>query len=175
MHQCEQLKVVSPVNILIIYFSFTSTVHTLAQALTSRVKSDSQITVCTIEPQNPHGYWGWLPRSFLPNWRVSIKITTTDLSPYDLIYLGFPKWTFSCPPVNQYIHTMEGCRGKKIALFMCHRGFDQKRYLSSMVKKVSKKGFLVVATLAVKQDFVREQNYREALDSFCRQAMNSPG
>ncbi len=157
-------------NILIIYFSFTSTVHTLAQALTSRVKSNSQITVCTIEPQTPHAYWGWLPRSFLPNWRVPIKITTTDLSPYDLIYLGFPKWTFSCPPVNQYIHTMKGCRGKKIALFMCHRGFDQKRYLSSMVKKVSKRGFLVVATLAVKQDVVREQNYREALNSFCRQA-----
>jgi hypothetical protein len=175
MHQCERLKVVSPVKSLIIYFSFTSTVHTLAQALTSRVKSDSQITVCTIEPQTPHGYWGWLPRSFLPNWRVSIKITTTDLSPYDLIYLGFPKWTFSCPPVNQYIHTMKGCRGKKIALLMCHKGFDEKRYLGHMIRKVSRRGSLVTATLSVKQDVVRKGTYQEALDSFCRQAMNSAG
>ncbi len=157
-------------NILIIYFSFTSTVHTLAQALTSRVKSNSQITVCTIEPQTPHGYWGWLPRSFLPNWRVPLKFTTTDLSPYDLIYLGFPKWTFSCPPVNEYIHTMKGCRGKKIALFMCHRGFDEKRYLSHMIRKVSRRGSLVAATLSVKQDTVRKGAFQEALDSFCRQA-----
>jgi len=167
--------VISPPNILIVYFSFTSTVHTLAQAITSQLKVNSQVTVCTIEPHTPHGYWGWLPRSFLPNWRVPIKFTTTDLSPYNLIYLGFPKWTFSCPPVNQYIHTMKGCRGKRIALFMCHRGFDEKRYLNHMIRKVSKRGSLVVATLSVKQDVVRKGTCQEALNSFCRQPMNSPG
>ena len=159
---------ISPPNILIVYFSLTSTVHTLAQAITSQVKSNSQVTICTIESHTPHGYWGWLSRSFLPNWRVPIKFTTTDLSPYNLIYLGFPKWTFSCPPVNQYIHTMKGCRGKRIALFMCHRGFDEKRYLNHMIRKVSKRGSLVVATLSVKQDVVRKGTFREALDSFCR-------
>ena len=160
----------SPVNLRIVYFSFTSTVRTLAQAVTSKLKANAQVTVCTIEPRTSRGYGGWLPRSFLPNWRVPIKPTTTDLEPYDLVCLGFPKWTFACPPVNQYIKLMKGCQGKKIALFMCHRGFDEKRYLGSMVRKVSKRGFLVVATLAVKQDVVREGAYEEALDSFCRQA-----
>ncbi len=165
----RQKKVISPLSVLIVYFSLTSTVRTIAQAITSQVKASSQLTVCTIEPQTARGYWGWLSRSFLPNWRVPIKFTTTDLSPYDLIYLGFPKWMFSCPPVNQYIQTMHGCRGKRIALFMCHRGFDEKRYLNSMVTKVSKRGSLVVATLAVKQDAVQRGTYQEALNSFCSQ------
>ncbi len=165
----------SPVNFLIVYFSFTSTVRTLAQAVTSNLEANAQVTVCTIEPRTSCGYWGWLPRSFLPNWRVPIKPTNTELEPYDLVCLGFPKWMFACPPVNQYIKMMKGCQGKKIALFMCHRGFDEKRYLGSMVRKVSKRGFLVVATLSVKQNVVREGTYQEALDSFCRQSINRNG
>ncbi len=163
------MAVVFPVNLLIVYFSFTSTVRTLAQAVTSKLAANAQVTVCTIEPRISHGYWGWLPRSFLPNWRVPIKPTTTDLESYDLVCLGFPKWTFSCPPVNQYIKMMKGCQGKKIALFMCHRGFDEKRYLNHMIRKVSKRGALVVATLSVKQDVVRKGTCQEALDSFCQQ------
>ena len=163
-------------NLLIVYFSFTSTVRTLAQAVASKLEAKAQVTVCTIEPRTSHGYGGWLPRSFLPNWRVPIKpTTTTDLESYDLVCLGFPKWTFACPPVNQYINMMTRCQGRKIALFMCHRGFDEKRYLNHMIRKVSNRGSLVVATLSVKQGVVREGTYQEALDSFCRQAMNSPG
>ena len=165
----------SPVNLLIVYFSFTSTVRTLAQAVASKLEAKAQVTVCTIEPRTSHGYGGWLPRSFLPNWRVPIKPTTTDLEPYDLVCLGFPKWTFACPPVNQYIKMMTGCQGKKIALFMCHRGFNEKRYLGSMVRKVSKRGSLVVATLSVTQGVVREGTYQEPLDSFCRQAGSALG
>lgn len=169
------MAVVSPVNLLIVYFSFTSTVRTLAKALTSKLEANAQVTVCTIEPRTSRGYWGWLPRSFLPNWRVPIKPTTTNLEPYDLVCLGFPKWTFACPPVNQYIKMMTGYQGKKIALFMCHRGFDEKRYLNHMIRKVSKRGALVVTTLSVKQDAVRKGTYQEALDSFCRQAGSALG
>ncbi len=57
-----------------------------------------------------------------------------------------------------------------MALFMCHRGFDEKRYLNHMIRRVSNRGALIVATLSVKQDVVREGTYQETLDSFCRQA-----
>ncbi len=79
--------------------------------------------------------------------------------------------------MNEYIQMMKGCGGKKIALFMCHRGFDEKRYLRSMVTKVSKRGGLVVATLAMKQDVVRGGTYQEELNSFClriRLALGQP-
>ncbi len=167
----------SPVNCLVVYFSLTSTVRTLAQAIRSELDASSQTTISRLEPRTSHGYWGWFPRSFLPSWRVSIKPSITDLASYDLVCLGFPKWTFSCPPVNEYIQMMKGCGGKKIALFMCHRGFDEKRYLRSMVTKVSKRGCLVVATLAVKQDVVQGGTYQEALNAFClriRLALGQP-
>ncbi len=157
-------------NCLIVYFSFTSTVRTLAQAIRTELEGSSQTTISRLEPRTSHSYWGWLPRSFLPNWRVPIKPTITGLASYDLVCLGFPKWTFSCPPVNQYIQAMKGCQEKRMALFMCHRSFDEKRYLNHMIRRVSKTGALVVATLSVKQGVVREGTYQEALDSFCRQA-----
>jgi len=77
--------------------------------------------------------------------------------------------------VNEYIHIMKGCQRKKIALFMCHRGFDEDRYLKHMIRGVSRKGSHVIATLSLKQDVVRKGTYQENLDSFYRQAMNSPG
>jgi len=153
----ERLEVTSPVNLLIVYFSFTSTVRTLAQALKAELEASSRITIGTIEPHTERGYSGWLPRSFLPNARVPVKFTTTDLSPYDLIYLGFPQWTLSCPPVNEYTHTMKGCQGKRMALFMCHKGFDEELYLNRMIRKVSQRGSLVVATLSLKQDVVQRE------------------
>lgn len=160
-------------NILVVYFSFTSTVQTLAEAIRAELERTTKVTTVTIDPQMRHGYWGWLARSFLPGWRAPIKQTITDLTPYDLVCLGFPKWTLSCPPVNQYLQEMRGSRGKNIALFMAYRGFDEKRYLQSMVRKLSKRGVDVVATLCVRRSAIRQGAFEEELRSFCRQVRSA--
>ena len=154
-------------KILIVYFSHGGTVQAVARAINTQLDTTAELTTGIIEPIRPHGYWGWLLRSFIPHYRVRIKPTITDLAPYHLVCLGFPKWTYACPPVNQYIRVMENCQARNFALFVCHRGFDEKRYLRSMVKQVSKRWALVIATLSVKQKTVLDGSYQEVLTRFC--------
>ena len=154
-------------KILIVYFSRGGTVEAAAQAIHTQLSASARLTVARIEPIRNPGYWGWLLRSFVPRSRVPIHPTVTNLTTYELICLGFPKWTYACPPVNQYLLEMENCKGKDFALFMCHRGFDQERYLESMVKQVSQRGGRVVATLAAQQKTVEDGSYGESLMRFC--------
>lgn len=156
-------------KILITYYSRGSTVHTVAQAMAIQLVTAGEVTTSTIEPQTPHSYWGWLLRSLLPHYRVPIKPTITELASYDQVCLGFPKWTFACPPVNEYIRIMKNCDKKSFALFMCHRGFDEKRYLENMVMQISKRGALVIATLSTEQNSVKEGTYHNAFEKFCSQ------
>ncbi|MEE8349800.1 MAG: hypothetical protein V3R94_09535 [Acidobacteriota bacterium] len=152
---------------LIVYFSREGTVKAIAEGIGAELKGSTELTVARIEPVRVRGYWGWLCRSFVPRYRVSIRPTVTDLNSYDVICLGFPKWTYACPPVNQYLLEMKNCEGKDFALFMCHRGFDQERYFESMVKQVSEKGGRIVAALDAKQSAVLDDSYRESLKAFC--------
>jgi len=152
---------------LIVYFSHGGTVEAVAQAIDTQLSASARLTVARIEPVRLRGYWGWLLRSFVPRSRVPIHPTVTNLATYDVICLGFPKWTYACPPVNQYLQEMESFQGTHFALFMCHRGFDQERYLESMVKQVAQKGGQVVATLAAKQKTVADGSYLPSLTHFC--------
>ena len=154
-------------KILIVYFSRGGTAEAVAQAIHTQLSASARLIVARIEPIRLRGYWGWLLRSFVPRSRVPIHPTVTNLTTYELICLGFPKWTYACPPVNQYLQERESCEGKNFALFMCHRGFDQERYLESMVRQVSQRGGQVVATLAAQQKTVEDGSYGESLTHFC--------
>ena len=157
-------------KILIVYFTFTSNVQKLAEALHSEVERFGDVDLVGIESWAPHGYWGWLARSFIPRWRTPIKETLTDLDRYDIVFLGFPKWTLSCPPLNEYIKLMNFSRGKRIALFMSYGGFDQDRYLRGIVGRLTKKGARIVAVQAIKRSQTREATYPRAIRQLCRQA-----
>ncbi|MBI3939768.1 MAG: hypothetical protein HY315_02935 [Acidobacteria bacterium] len=156
---------------LIVFFSFTSNVRTLATAIRKELEAAGEVDFAVIEPKRVRTGLGWLARSFLPGWRAPIRPTITDVSRYDLVCLGFPKWTFACPPVNQYIRLMQPTQGKKLALFMAFGGFDQERYLRSMVRQVSRRGAVVVATLAAKRSSIRENGHLGAVRLFCCQAV----
>ncbi len=165
--QIREADLARDMKILVIYFSFTSTVHTLATAIRLELERENRVTMARIEPRKPRRYWGWLARSLVPGWSVPIRPTITDLEPYDLVCLGFPKWTWNCPPITQYLREMKGCQGKNLALFMSHRGFNQERYLQNMITRLYRKGVHISDVLSIKQDRVREDRYREAVRSFC--------
>ncbi len=158
-------------RVLIVYFSFTSNVRILADSIRAELETTCEVRVAAIEPKKRRGYWRWLVRSFLPGWRVPIKETLTDLEPYELVLLGFPKWTLNCPPVNQYLKIMKGSGGKKFGLFMSYGGFDEERYMRSMTKRVCARGAHIVATLSVRRNAIREGTYQDQIRSFCAQAL----
>ncbi len=154
-------------KILIVYFSRTGCVAKLAGYLRARLVSAGEVLTIRIEPEKPCGYWGWLVRSFIPWWRTPIRPGISDLGQFDLVFLGFPKWTFSCPPVNQYIREMRSVPGKDFGLFMSYGGFDGERFLKSMARQVRKKGGRIVATVSVRKSAIPEGSFRQVLDAFC--------
>ena len=156
-------------RVLIIYFSYTSCVAALAEVIARELSAAGAVTVRAIEPKKSRGYWGWLARSFIRGWRSPILPTTTDLAPYDLVCLGFPKWTFACPPVNEYLCLAQSARGKRFALFMSYGGFDEERYLQGMVQRIKRLGGIVVAAQKVRRRQIRQGEHTEILRQFCQQ------
>lgn len=154
-------------RILIIYFSFTGNVETLARRLHERLSDSHQIEMERIQPKRSHRYPGWLLRSFIPGWRVSIEPSVRQIGDYDLICLGFPKWTMACPPLNEYLHQAETFSPSNFALFMAYGGFDEDRYLGAVVSRLQRQGHRVIAQVKVKRRQVQENQFQTALDFFC--------
>ncbi|MBI4445236.1 MAG: hypothetical protein HY645_04940 [Acidobacteria bacterium] len=158
-------------RILISYFGYTgenSTVAMLARSVAEDLGRDQEVVISAIEPQRPRSYWNWLVRSFLPGSRVSIKPVVSDLAPYDVVCLGLPKWTFSCPPVNEYLHRIQNARGRRFCVFLSYGGWDEERYLKALIRAVDRKGGTVIATLAMKRSRLLSGDFGEDVARFCR-------
>ncbi|MFB3903157.1 MAG: hypothetical protein ACE15E_06865 [Acidobacteriota bacterium] len=154
-------------RILVVYYSFTSTVETLARSIEACLAPGHQVTVARIRPLRERPYWRWLLLSFIPGSSVAIVDPGLDPRGFDRICLGFPKWTFSCPPLNRYLAMMPKLPPEtSLALFMSFGGFDEDRYLRRMVARVSRKGRLI-ATLAVRRKLARTPESLSLIRQFC--------
>jgi len=113
-------------------------------------------------------YLHWLAYSFVPDSEVEIENPEMELSVYDAVLLGFPKWTFSCPPWNRFIRKVKSVSGPKFFLFMTCGGFDEQRFLRSIARKLTKMGCNVVESLTVKRTQIFEETYGRSVDAFAK-------
>jgi len=156
------------VRVLIAFFSYTGNTRAVAYHLATLLNSrEVEVKVEEIKPTKRYPYLYWLILSFIPNLRTPIKQPISDPSGYDLVCLGLPKWTFACPPVNQYLKEVN-LKGKAVGLFITYGGFDGRRYLREMVKRLVKKGVKVKATLLLKRSWVKDGKLGEPLHKFCK-------
>ena len=154
-------------RVLVVYFSWTGNTRAVADELVRQLSPHHKVEVCRIEPQKQRGYLRWLLLSFIPSSKVKIQPAVEDVSKYDVIVLGGPKWTFSCPPLNSYLSRLSGCEGKNGAIFITYGGFGEDRYLNRLVKKMEAKGLDVRATLLARRSQVRSGEYRSGVKVFC--------
>lgn len=154
-------------EILIVHFSHTGNTAQVAEHISAGLAAAGSLTRARIRPRRQHGYWGWLLRSLVPGWSVAIEPTILDLAPYDLVCLGFPKWSFACPPLNEFLKRMKGCRGKKFALFMTYGGFDEDRYLRQLTRRLSQKGVQITGQLKVRRRNLDAPETARSIVSFC--------
>jgi len=151
---------------LLVFFPSGRAIRKLADEIEDRLAGANRIRREEIQPQKQYGYRSWLWRSFLPGWKVPIRPVCDDLGDFDLLILGFPKWTVNCPPLTSYLSKIKNIGGKAIALFMTHGGFDEKRYLSRIVKKLSRKGARIVSELCVRGSEVHQDRHAQELARF---------
>ncbi len=154
-------------RILVVSYSFTSTVESLARSIETCLAPRHHVTVTTIRPVRDRSYWSWLFLSFIPGSSVAITNPPPDLDGFDRICIGFPKWTFSCPPLNRYLGMLPKLPPEtSLGLFMAFGGFDEDRYLREIMARVSRKGS-VVASLAVKRRLVNTPESVSLIRQFC--------
>lgn len=155
-------------RLLLAYFSYTGNTRRIVQALSERLQKSYDVEIVEIVPTRKRSYLHWLAYSFVPESEVEIESPETELSCYDTVLLGFPKWTFSCPALNRYIRGLRNVSKPRFYLFMTCGGFDEQRHLKSMTRKLTKMGISVVETLTVKRKQIQTGTYTESVDSFVK-------
>jgi hypothetical protein len=155
-------------RLLIAYFSYTGDTRRIAQALSEKLQQSYDVEIAEIVPTRKRSYLHWLAYSFVPDSEVEIENLETELSRYDVVLLGFPKWTFSCPPLNRYIRKLRSLSKPRFYLFMTCGGFDEQRFLNNMTCKLTKMGCSIVESLTVKRKQIQSGTYAQSVDSFVR-------
>jgi len=155
-------------RLLVAYYSYTGNTKRIAQALAERLRNFCDVEIVEIVPTRRRWYLHWLAYSFVPDSEVEIENPEVELSQYDGVILGFPKWTFSCPPLNRFIRKLRSLNRPRFYLLMICGGFDEQRFLDSFTHKLAKIGCNVAGSLTIEREQIHRETYRESVDSFAK-------
>jgi hypothetical protein len=153
-------------RLLVTYFSYSGDTRCVTEALVERLQGSANLEIVEILPTRNRSYGRWLAYSFIPNSEVDIANAEIDLSKYDAVLLGFPKWTLSCPPLNRFIHNLRNVDKPKVYLFMSCGGFDEQRFLSSFIRKLTKMGCNCSGSLMIRKKQIQRGTLGHSVDQF---------
>lgn len=151
---------------LLCYFSYTGYTRTVAKRLNELLRLRYHVDLLELTPKKSRPYLIWLIYSFLPNSRVAINDCISDLTGYDLVCLGAPKWTFSCPPFNEYLDSLSNGTGKKLALFITYGGFRKQDFVRRIVNSLERKGVASIHVLMIRRRMIANGSYLALVDDF---------
>jgi hypothetical protein len=154
-------------RLLVAYYSYTGNTKRIAQALAERLRN-FDVGIVEIVPTRRRCYLHWLAYSFVPDSEVEIENPEVELSQYDVILLGFPKWTLSCPPLNRFIRKLRNLNRPRFYLFMTCGGFDEQRFLDSFTRKLTRIGCNITGSLTIERKQIQRETYSTSVDSFVK-------
>jgi hypothetical protein len=144
------------VRVRIVWYSRTGTVEVLArEAESALAEKGHEPSSVRLEPQFELPYLLWLALSFVPGSRFPLRGEAPSLQGFDACLLALPKWTLSCPPVNEFL----AARGPELpatALLVACGGWDEERYTEELAGRVARFGAPVLGTVALTKDSVVE-------------------
>jgi hypothetical protein len=163
------------VKVLLAWCSRTGTTAAAAARSGSLLEGwGHEVTEAPIVPRWDLPYPVWLLLSFVPGSRVPLMAANAaqgwpDPGACDRCLLALPKWTFSCPPVNEYLARF-GPRLPPTALLVTCGGWDQDRYLESLARRLQAAGAPVLGTLALRRRLLEDGTAHTALRHFLLRA-----
>jgi flavodoxin len=155
-------------RLLIAYYSCSGNTRRIGQVLSETLRKSCDVETTEILPTRGRSYLHWLLYSFIPGSKVELRNPEIDVSGYDLVLLGFPKWTLSCAPLNAFICKLRNVSVPRFYLFMTSGGFDEQRFLDSITSRLAKKGCNVVESLMIRRDQIQRGSYKASVDSFAK-------
>lgn len=161
----------APTGPVVVYYSRTGTTHAVATDVAAGLDAPA---VHRVRPTTERSYPNWLARSFVPGSTVPIEPVPTDLRDAEVVVLGTPKWTFSCPPVTALLRRAD-LGGVPVGLVLTYGGFDEERYADALVDRLTGMGADVRARLLVKRDDVGAAGYDERVRAFSEQLVGGSG
>ncbi|MCD6571127.1 MAG: hypothetical protein J7L53_10535 [Deltaproteobacteria bacterium] len=165
-------------KILVAYFSRTGYTEQLAKAISSELETRGHSIeyeiikpavcyswfreVARDFPRYPFIAFGLLSSVYREHYLKSYHqveediqaLTYPDISEFDRICIGGPKWAQISYPVARYLQTIRGIRGKKIGAFATFGGpplkiFEVELVFRPMTRLIERMGGSVVATVGV--------------------------
>jgi flavodoxin len=111
---------------LVAYFTRTGNTRVVAEKIRLALRAD----VFAIEPATPY------PEDYEAtvrlaeqerdsNFQPSLKATVPDIASYETVFLGFPIWSETIPPVIRSFLTQHDLSGKTLVPFLTHGGYGQ--------------------------------------------------
>ena len=100
---------------------------------------------------------GWLRRYRQAEQDIK-PLAHPDVSGFDLIILGGPKWLYISFPVARYLKTVQGLSGKKVGAFATFCGpplqvFELEMLFRPLMDRIHAKGACVFDTLAISSNY----------------------
>lgn len=146
----------------VVYYSRTGTTHSVATDLADHLPDAQRHRIRSVTERS---YPNWLARSFVPGATVDVDPVRTDVRDASAVFLGTPKWTVACPPVNAYVERLRA-EGVPLGLFVTYGGFDEHRYARRLSQRLDERGADVRARLLVQRDEVGTDAYERGLAEF---------
>jgi hypothetical protein len=177
-------------KILLAYFSRTGNTERLALHLAEALRCRGhQVAVEKIQAEQTPGKWRlalpllstlpvlplylWLP-SFRRWWHARYRqaeqsihpLAYPDVSQFDAICIGGPKWLYISYPVARYLQQIQGIAGKRIGAFATFCGpplpvFEMEMLFAPLQMRLQQRGASLDATLAISSQFHEFFFFRE--------------
>ncbi len=124
---------------LIAYYSKTGNTDRLASIIKEKLEKRSyDVDVEKIRCSEKHSFLGWLAKRIFGGRCEIKKPKISNVSAYDIIFLGSPNWIGVSPPIKKYIKWLKGFNYKKTAFFAT-------TYLSPILEWAIFSGYLLEA------------------------------
>ena len=177
-------------NILLAYFSRTGKTERLALHLAEELRSrGNQVAVEKIQVEQTPGKWRlalpllstlpvlplylcvpsfrrWWHKRYPQAEQAIHPLAYPDVSEFDAICVGGPKWLYISYPVARYLQQVQGIAGKKIGAFATFCGpplpvFEMEMLFAPLQMRLEQRGASLGATLAISSQFHEFFFYRE--------------
>lgn len=167
-----------PMKVLIAYYSRTGHTHILAERLAEQLRlRDQTVVLDRLEVVREKSRWNLLLRQVYQYPIVALSLLApafrrwwlahypqpeddirppahSDVSEFDHVCIGGPKWCYISYPVATYLGLVRGLAGKKVSAFTSFGGppfevFELELLFAPMRRRIERAGGTLVATLGL--------------------------